>query len=146
MTKNKLHSITFTKKFNKLTSITFTTVRLLDSVYRLGNEYKVFYIYGENKVKIKVSTARLVSMRLTKLKWLDSLFILNDAECDKEQFFEMMRGFYSRRASWDGWGTEVQVLTFKRISYEKLSEIMDKEWRADREVSCNKTVTKETKQ
>lgn len=104
--------IVFGKKYSKLGKQLITTVRWLDSIYRLGKVYPV-YIIAQNMFHAKYEQGdyQLIKLELKQLKDLSDEFIRQDADCSREEFMEMMEHWYSKKKDWKGEDSEVQVLT-----------------------------------
>lgn len=113
--KEKL-AINFTHKFKKLDTDNFTTIRWLDSRYDLGRIYEIFYI-ADNMFHTHYSKGfvRIVKMEIRGLWELSDNEILSDAECDRDTFYKMMEGWYSKKANWLGPNSEVQMLYLERL-------------------------------
>jgi hypothetical protein len=109
-------AINFTHKFKKLDLDKFTTIRWLDSRYDLGRTYEIFYI-ADNLFHTHYSKGfvRIIKMEIVKLANLSLQEIRLDAECDREAFYKMMEGWYSKKPDWKGEDSEVQILYLERL-------------------------------
>ena len=108
--------ICFSHKYNKLSNPEFTTVRWLDSNYRLGEIYDV-YLVGSDMFhrKYEKGRVRLIKMEIKKLKELSIKFIIEDADCDREAFMKMMEGWYKNKPDWKGEDSEIQILYLEKV-------------------------------
>ena len=113
--KEKL-AINFTHKFKKLDTDNFTTIRWLDSRYDLGRIYEIFYI-ADNMFHTHYSKGfvRIIKMEIEKLDNLSLQEIRLDAGCDRETFYKMMEGWYSKKPDWKRGDSEVQILYLERV-------------------------------
>jgi len=124
------YQLTFTQKYKKLDpmKILFTTVRWLDAHYVLGKIYNVIYIVPNAfHTQIKLGTARIVRMEIETVSQLSDLFIREDADCNRDEFYIKLERWYKRKPDWKGWDSEVQILHCFRVSTEKASAILDQE-------------------
>ena len=127
--KLKTYQICFSKRYRKLDPLAtiFTTVRWLDSTYRLGNVYEIFYIVPPFHRKILLGSARLWKLELTCLDVLSDKFIFADADCFRAEFMEMMKGWYEKKPDWKGERSEIQVLHLMRVFHTSEGNILKQE-------------------
>ena len=136
--KNKieLHEICFNRKFSKLSSmcLNFTTVRWLDTLYKIGHIYEIFYVLP-SKRKIHLGSARLMRIELKSINQLGSVFSRMDADCDFSDFVELMREYYGHKKHprWRGAASEIQVLYLQKIFFAKSTQINEQLMRAREE-------------
>ena len=115
--KKKTETINFSKKYSKFKNKEgFTTVRWIDSQYILGNIYQVVFVDSSKfHVHREQGKARLISMKIMKMNDLTDKFITEDADCSREEFFKMMYGWYGKKADWNHWLSEIQILVFEWV-------------------------------
>lgn len=129
----KTYQICFSKKYKKLDplALTFTTVRWLDSFYKLGKVYEIFYVVPNlYHQKIHLGSARLIKLEIKTIDDLDASFCQRDADCGTAEFYDLMRSWYEQKKDWKGANSEIQVLTLMRVFYVSASEIHSQERKA----------------
>lgn len=114
----ELYEICFSHRFSKLDPLrrTFTSVRWLDKIYKLGQIYRIVLKIDEKKICL--GTARLMRIDLKMLNELNDVFTRMDADCKYSDFLLLMRSFYLQKMDplWKGDHSEIQILYFERIS------------------------------
>ena len=108
------YQICFSKRYKKLDplALTFTTVRWLDSFYRLGKVYEILYVVpSAYHRKIYLGSARLIKMKIAEIQDLSDEFTQKDADCSWAEFLELMKGWYKQKPEWKGAESEIQILT-----------------------------------
>ncbi len=95
----KTYQICFSKRYTKLDplKLQFTTVRWLDSFYRLEKVYEIFYVVPNvYHRKIHLGSARLIKMKIAEIQDLSDEFTQKDADCSWDEFLELMKGWYKQ--------------------------------------------------
>jgi hypothetical protein len=113
------YQICFSKRYKKLDPLrlNFTTVRWLDSFYRLGKNYEIFYVVPNlYHRKIHLGTARLIKMEIKRIEQLDNVFTQLDADCGINEFYQMLKHWYEKKQNppWKGANSEIQILYLER--------------------------------
>ena len=124
----KTYQICFSKRYEKLDplALTFTTVRWLDSFYRLGKVYEIFYVVpNAYHRKIHLGSARLIKLEIQEIQNLSDEFTQKDADCSWAEFFGLMKGWYEQKKEWKGANSEIQILTLMRCFQVNESDIQD---------------------
>jgi len=124
----KKYQICFSKRYQKLDplALTFTTVRWLDSFYRLGKVYEIFYVVpNAYHRKIHLGSARLIKMEIKTIDDLDVAFCQRDADCGINEFYQLMRSWYEKKPKWKGSNSQIQVLTLMRCFQVNEFDIQD---------------------
>ncbi len=113
---SRKYQLSFSKKYSKLQNpVGFSTVRWPDAVYQLGKPYNVVYVCTGNLHRSILGTARVVKAELVKLGNLTPEFMRKDADCSREEYFELMQGWYQEKPDWLGWNSRVQLLSCEWI-------------------------------
>ena len=128
--KLKTYQICFSHRYRKLKPLNmrFTTVRWLDSVYRLGHVYEIFYVVPNAfHRKIHLGSARLIKLEIKRMNELNDVFTRMDADCNYITFCELMRGWYEQKKdpAWKGDHSEIQVLYLERVFQSNEKDIQD---------------------
>ena len=124
----KTYQICFSKRYTKLDplKLTFTTVRWLDSFYRLGKVYEIFYVVpNAYHRKIHLGSARLIKMEIQRIDELSDYFTECDADCSWAEFLGIMKGWYEQKPGWKGANSQIQVLTLMRCFQINEFDIQD---------------------
>ena len=124
----KTYQICFSKRYQKLDplKLQFTTVRWLDSFYRLGKVYEIFYVVpNAYHRKIHLGSARLIKLEIQEIHNLSDDFTQKDADCSWADFVELMKGWYNKKPSWKGIESEIQILTLMRCFQVNEGDIQD---------------------
>jgi len=127
--KLKTYQICFSQRYTKLDPLRlrFTTVRWLDSIYRLGQIYEIFYVVQPFHRKIHLGSARLIKMELKRINELGNVFTRMDADCDYPEFVQLLKSWYENKKDppWRGDHSEIQVLYLERVFAVKGSVVLD---------------------
>lgn len=120
MPKLKTYQICFSKRYKKLDPLRlqFTTARWLDSIYRLGQIYEIFYVVPSAfHRKIHLGSARLKKLEISQIQDLSDEFTQLDADCSWAEFYELMRGWYEQKKDppWRDHASEIQILYLERV-------------------------------
>jgi hypothetical protein len=109
--------LTFSHNYSKLNNHVFTTIRWLDSVYRLGKVYDVVLV-ADNlfHTRYQKGKARIIKMEIAKLSSLSDDFIRKDCDGSRDDFLELMGMWYSKKADWKGTDSEIQILTCEKVT------------------------------
>ena len=124
----KTYQICFSKRYTKLDplKLQFTTVRWLDSFYRLGKVYEIFYVVPNvYHRKIHLGSAKLIKMEIKMICELSAEFTQADADCGTGEFYNLMKGWYSQKKDWNGFTSQIQVLTLMRCFQINEFDIQD---------------------
>ena len=126
----KTYQICFSHRYSKLAPLRlrFTTVRWLDSIYRLGQIYEIFYVVPNAfHRKIHLGSARLIKLEIKRMNELNEIFTRMDADCNYITFCELMRGWYEQKKDppWAGDHSEIQVLYLERVFHVNEGDIQD---------------------
>jgi len=78
----------FSKNYEKLGWVTFTTIRKNTGKYKLGNTYTVD-VLGSGKFK-----ARVIGLLPIRKEEITSDLAQADAECTREELVRMLEGWY----------------------------------------------------
>jgi hypothetical protein len=113
----KIKAIKFANEWSKLKDSFFLTVRWTDSEYIPHQEYPI-HIRGKNKFKgVVVFTTN------TKLKnLLFNEFTRYDADCSPEQYYNMIKRWYSRKKDWKKENSMVQVVGVRKCIGKRLMD------------------------
>lgn len=106
--------INFSRQYSKLNNKIFTTVRWLDKFYKVGRVYDVLG-GGDYMLRPFLFKARCIKIELKRISQLDVDFIKADADCGIDQFYKMMKRWYSKKPDWKEWQSEMQVLYLKKV-------------------------------
>jgi len=128
--KLKTYQICFSHRYSKLDplELKFTTVRWLDSIYRLGQIYEIFYVVPNAfHRKIHLGSARIIKLEIKRMNELNDVFTRMDADCNYITFCELMRSWYEQKKDppWREDHSEIQVLYLERVFHVKEDEIQD---------------------
>ena len=128
--KLKTYQICFSHRYTKLDPLRlqFTTVRWLDSIYRLGQIYEIFYVVPNAfHRKIRLGSARLIKLEIKRMNELSSVFTKMDADCDYYDFYQLMKGWYEQKKDppWEGDHSEIQILYLERVFHVNEGDIQD---------------------
>jgi len=111
----KNQHINFKKRYAKLEKNKFTTVRWLDKFYKVGRVYDILY-GGNYYLRNFLCQARCYKIELKKINQLNKDFCQKDADCGIDEFFRMMKMWYSKKPDWKDINSEVQVLYLEKIN------------------------------
>lgn len=112
--KKKNQHISFSRSYSKLKKDKFTTIRWLDKFYKVGRTYDIL-CGGSYDLRNYHCQARIVKIELKRISQLSPEFIKADADCDIDQFFNMMKRWYSKKPDWKDIMSEMQVLYLEKI-------------------------------
>jgi len=109
-------SINFSKKYSKLDRSNYHTVRWNDFDVSIGKSYEI-YLVADNMFHNKYGKGKMrcIKLELKKIKELSDEFILEDADCKREQFMKMMEGWYSKKPNWKGEDSEIIVIFLEKV-------------------------------
>lgn len=103
--------IYFSKKYTKLSKDRFTRVCWLDSKYILGGIYDIIYVANNFRHdRFPLGKVRLTKIEIKKMSELSDEFIKEDSDCTRDEFFQIMAKWYSKKPGWKGWDSEIQIL------------------------------------